>query len=91
MFKDFLNIQRIISAKDQTIQIQSELIQHQKNQIDELIKALSRLVPEPIKIKPFDEEANRPLVFDETENKFRPKTDKELERDLAGLRELGII
>lgn len=88
---DFLNIQKIISAKDQTIQIQSELITHQKNQIDELVKALSRLVPEPIKLKPYDEEANRPLMFDESENKFRPMRDDEIQRDIQGLKELGII
>lgn len=88
---DFFNLNKLIAAKDQTIQIQSELILHQKNQIDELVKSLSRLVPEPIKLKPFDEEANRPLTFDESENKFRPMRDEEIQRDIKGLQELGIL
>jgi hypothetical protein len=88
---DLLNINKLLAAKDQTIQIQSELISHLQIQIDDLVKALSRLVPEPIKLKPFDEEANRPLTFDESENKFRPMRDEEIQRDIRGLQELGIV
>lgn len=88
---DYFNLKKLLAAKDQTISIQNDLINHQKAQIDELVKTLARLVPEPVHLKPYDEEANRPLTFDETENKFRPKTDEEINRDIKGFQELGIF
>ena len=88
---DFFNVDKLIASKDQTISIQSDLIKHLQSQIDELVKALSRLVPEPVHLKSFDEEASRPMTFDESERKFRPMSDEEIERDRRGLQELGII